>query len=411
MRGTPRAVILACAAIVSGLVGATATPRPAGAAADPGRPASATVPYTLDHNRMIVDVEFVRRDGTIRTARAWVDTGNPDLLLAETLARDLGLAPPGAGAGPDAGTAPLPAPPMRLGGVPLATDGVTTRIRPGPRVMPGVPAEANLPASALRRGRVVFDYPARGLTFATAGGPRPRGVPVSCRVNAATGLVQVAATIAGETVELAIDNGSAGTWVSRRLTAAWHARHPEWPQVTGAVGAANFFGFPFEAGGDLVRVPLIEVGPVRLAGVGALGLDQSLFDWYSGKTAAPVAGFIGANALLGVRLEVDFARSLTYWEAGPTPPAGDFDTVGVTLRPEPGGGYTIAGVVTKDGRAVVDGVQAGDALVSVDGLEVANATMGRVVAALRGRPGTRRTLLVERAGVRTAVTATVVSLP
>jgi hypothetical protein len=53
--------------------------------------ASVTIPFILDHNRIIVEVEFVRPDGTPRKARAWVDTGNPFLILAESLARDLGL--------------------------------------------------------------------------------------------------------------------------------------------------------------------------------------------------------------------------------------------------------------------------------------------------------------------------------
>ncbi len=150
---------------------------------------------------------------------------------------------------------------------------------------------------------------------------------------------------------------------------------------------------------------------MRLAGVGVLGVDQDLFDWYSGKTVAPVAGFLGANALQGVRLEVDFAQGMTYWDERSALPAGDFDTVGLTLHPEVGGGYTVAGVAAKDGRAAVDGVEPGDALVSVDGFEVANATMGRVVTALRGKPGATRTLVVERAGARATVVATVVSLP
>jgi hypothetical protein len=51
----------------------------------------ATLPFTLDHNRMIVEAQFVRPDGTIRKARAWVDTGSQNLVVAESLARDLGL--------------------------------------------------------------------------------------------------------------------------------------------------------------------------------------------------------------------------------------------------------------------------------------------------------------------------------
>ena len=44
----------------------------------------------LDHNRMLVDAEFQREDGTWRKVRLWVDTGNPDLFMSDPLARDLG---------------------------------------------------------------------------------------------------------------------------------------------------------------------------------------------------------------------------------------------------------------------------------------------------------------------------------
>jgi hypothetical protein len=53
-------------------------------------PRSVTVPMVLDHNRMLVDAEFQREDGTWRKARLWVDTGNPDLFMSDALARDLG---------------------------------------------------------------------------------------------------------------------------------------------------------------------------------------------------------------------------------------------------------------------------------------------------------------------------------
>jgi len=393
--------------------------RPAGAAGRGSEPGAAapgatvTVPFTLDHNRMIVDVEFVRPDGSMRPARAWVDTGNQFLMLGERLARELGVGIPAAkleGTQYDIVRVPS-TPALRLAGVPLRVEGVAAEVVVGAATMPGVPAEANLPASVLRRGRVVFDYPRRRMTFGPAGSVAPRGVPIPCRVNAETGLLQIAATLDGESVQLGVDNGSAGTWVSEALTGTWLTRHPEWAHAVGAVGSANFFGFGFEAQGVLMRLAEIGLGPLKARSVALLGLPQGLFDWYSKKTAGPVAGFLGANVLAGFRLEVDFPGQMTYWESGPAVGADDLDIVGVTLRPEADGSFTIAGVATRAGKPAVDGLRTGDRLIRVDGVEAGGATMGAVVSALRGRPGARRSLLVERSGRRESVAARVTRFP
>lgn len=364
----------------------------------PGVPASVTVPFSVDHGRMIVEVDLPRPDGTVRRAAAWVDTGGEGLALAEPLAREVG--------GGD-----RPPSWLSLGGMPLEVAGVRARAGAGSRVLPGVPAEVHLPASALRRLHVVLDYPARRLTLARRGSLAPRGAAVPCRVHPVTGLFQVAAVLDGEAVPLAVDNGSSSTWVSKSLLEAWRTRHPGAPRATGAAGTTNFFGFPFEAGGTLARLPEIGVGPHRVRGVAVLGLDQEIFDWYSKKTAGPVVGFLGANVLRGFRLEVDFPGEMTYWEAGRPPEPDDLDTVGLTLRPEADGTYAVAGVVTRDGKPAVEGVEAGDRLLRVDGLEATGATMGAVAGALRGRPGEKRALLLERRGKRLEVEAKASRLP
>jgi hypothetical protein len=41
-------------------------------------PKSATVPFTLDHNRIIIEVSIPLSDGTTQRVRAWVDNGNPE---------------------------------------------------------------------------------------------------------------------------------------------------------------------------------------------------------------------------------------------------------------------------------------------------------------------------------------------
>jgi hypothetical protein len=360
---------------------------------------------------MIVEVEFVRSDGTVRQARAWVDTGEQYLSVAEPLARDLGLDVQGLTEGAHSVELTSPAPLLRLGGMPLDVVGVKTRVHAGALAWPGVFAEVHVAASVFRHRHVVLDYPARRLTVARPGVLKPRGGAIPCRVNTETGLFMIAAAVDGDTVSFGVDNGSAGTWVSNTLTRAWETRHPDWPQAKGAVGSTNFFGFPFESQGTLMCLPELGLGALRARNVGLLGLDQSLFDWYSKKSAGPVLGFIGANVLKSFRIEIDFPNQMTYWEAGsPTDPS-DLDIVGLTLRPEADSSLTVAGVVTKDGKPTVEGVQPGDKLIRVDSLDTVNATMGTVVDALRGKPESTRTLVLERKGKRVTVQTRVVRFP
>jgi len=77
----------------------------------------------------------------------------------------------------------------------------------------------------------------------------------------------------------------------------------------------------------------------------------------------------------------------------------DFDVVGLILRPEDDGRYTILGVADLEGKpSVPDGVQPGDHLVAVNGIPVGGSTMGQVWAMLGGTPGQERRLTIERGG-------------
>ncbi len=381
-------------------------------AADAG-PRSATVPMTLDHQRMTVEIAFKRADGSLCPARAWVDTGGTSVTVSEFLARELGvdLSAMPADSGRSFATR-MPVPGMSLGGIPLEVAAMELMVRPGRFALSGVQADCVLPAGCLRQLHVVFDYPARQLTVALPGALSPRGTAVPCRVNGETGLFMVEATINGEKTALGVDTGSAGTWLSDKLTSAWLASHPAWPHAAGAAGSTNFFGFPFETQGALLSLPALAIGPVAVGQeVAVLGLDQGIFDWYSQKSAAPVAGFLGADLLARFRLEVDFPGQRTWWQKGAYSAVRDLDIVGLTLRPESDGTFTVAGVVARAGGPTVSGVQPGDKLLSVDALAVANATMGTIVNALRGRPGETRVLVLERGGKKVTVRARVVRLP
>lgn len=370
-------------------------------------------PFTLDHNRMMVEVEFRKPDGSLRTAVAWVDTGSQHLSLGENLARDLGYALAALEKEANSRSIQLegPAPRMSFGGLVLDTSRLKVQVHRGKMVRPGVLAEATFPASVLLGRQVIFDYPARQMTVAPPGLLTPKGTAIPCRINPETGLFLITAELDGQNVQLGVDNGSAGTWVSKVLTGQWQARHPEWPRAAGAAGSANFFGFEFETQGVLMCLPRLKIGPLEARRVTVLGLDQGLFDWYSKKSAGPVAGFIGANVLTGFRLEIDFVNQITYWEAGPGEPAGDLERVGITLRAEEEGRFTVAGVLVKDEKPLVEGLLAGDRLLQVDNLECTGAAMGAVMDALRGQPGQTRSLLIERSGERHTVLARVVRLP
>jgi hypothetical protein len=376
-------------------------------------PQWATVPMALDHNRMTVEVDVRNSDGTWKKVRAWVDTGGTAVILAEPLARELGVDLSAMPAGSEHSFATkMPVPPLRLGGIFLDSEGMNVSVRAGRLARPGVRADCVLPARCLRRLHVVFDYPARKLTVARPGKLVPRGSAVPCRVNPDTGLFMVEAVIAGEKAALGIDTGSAGTWVSDRLTAAWLAGHPGWPHGGGAAGSTNFFGFPLETQGALLCLPAPNIGPLVVGQeIAVLGLNQGLFDWYSKKSAAPVAGFFGAELIARFRLEVDFLEQMTWWLPGPPPARRDLDIVGLTLRPEGDGSFTVAGVVSRGGRPMVPGVEPGDRLLRVDALEAAGAPMGAVIDALRGRPGELRVLTLARRGETFIVRAAVSRLP
>ena len=287
----------------------------------------------------------------------------------------------------------------------------------GPNRKRTVPVEAVLPGSVLKKYQGIFDYARHSLTIARPNTLQGKGLAVQCRVNDKTGLISIAAVVDGHPYALAVDSGSAYSWLRDNITQQWVKAHPNWKRGKGAVGESNMQTRPdgAEAGATILRLPEISLGSLHLKQIGVLGIapkappfpplpgespvDGDFFDWYSKKAPEPVIGWLGGNVLKGFRLMIDFPRHMTYWERASNLDPHDLDQVGITLETRGAGkGYFIAGVAEKDDKPTVEGVQPGDKLVRVDGLSLANATRGAVFSALHGKPGTVRLLILERGG-------------
>jgi C-terminal processing protease CtpA/Prc len=106
--------------------------------------------------------------------------------------------------------------------------------------------------------------------------------------------------------------------------------------------------------------------------------------------------------LLNYRVGLDYAHSTVYFDIGRLFTFPDFDVIGVVLKPEDDGRFTILGVADFEGKTSVptgtDGVQPGDHLVAVNDIPVRGVTMGQVWAMLGGTPGQERVLTIERGG-------------
>jgi hypothetical protein len=380
-----------------------------------------TIPFVLDHNRMLVDAEIQRHDSTWRKVRLWVDTGNPTFYISESLARDLGIdlsaTEDTAFKSPNLQVTTPGA--IRIGDKKISMDGVQSRVVFQPSwLFSTMHIDANLPSTVLKKYNVVFDYPKRQLTIAEPGGSDHRGKPSPASIQPETGIVQIDAVIDGDSLSFALDNGASYSFISEESLLKIADRHPDWPRMTGTAGCANMWGW-WPANEQLfpvVRIPEIQWGQTLLSQVGMVGVPKfspdgpTLGEWYSGKTARPVDGFLGPNAFKNYRVEIDYKNNRVYFEKGMEPDPGEMDLAGLSVRQLPDSTYQIVGVVYKEDKPMVDGIYPGDILISISDLQTKGKTMGTVVDALRGKPGEKRILILERNGQEFRIEATVKEL-
>lgn len=309
---------------------------------------------------------------------------------------------------------------MNIGGMAIPLDGKTpgTEIKEAwvspidkAPIAPGLEAEINIPSSILRHYDVLIDFPEHRFTIALPSNLKFKGVPAKVMVNPQNGLIQVPSQIERKKYNLGLDVGRPISFLTGELFDKLSAAHPDWPHLTGAIGPANVSGAADEAMRKLMRVERLQYGPLFLTDVAVADFPSDQLTLFASRAGGPSAGLLGSEALLNYRVGLDYAHSTVYFDIGRLFDAPDFDVVGLILRPEDDGRFTILGIADYDGKPSVpqgdEGVQAGDHLVAVDGIPARGSTLGQVWAMLAGSPGTKRTLTIEHAGRQVTVVAEV----
>ena len=363
-------------------------------------PKSVTAPVTIDHNRILVDADLTLPDGSTSRVRTWIDTGNPDFEMSRRVATLLAL---NVTCNDNACSAPPPRE-IVIGGMKISLAAVKQAQIPlvpvsAQSVMePGMAAEINLPSSVLRNFEVIIDFPARRATIGQPGSLKFKGASAKVSVNANNGLIQVPAQIEKKKYNLALDLGASISLLSQNVLDQLSSSHPDWPQLTGAAGPANMWGLADESTAKLMRIDRIQYGPLYLTNVAVVEFPKDRLAYFEKRAGIATAGLLGSQALLNYRVGIDYARSTVYFDLGRTFIFPDFDVVGLILRPEDDGRFTILGVADANGKPSVQDVQANDHLVAVDGIPVRGSTMGQVWSMLGGTPGKERKLTIERSG-------------
>lgn len=382
----------------------------AGLAAGQSAPSKpVTVPLILDHNRVVIEVGLPLPDGSTQRVRAWVDNGNPDLYLSRRAATLMGLA---ISCGDTVCSAPPPHE-ITISGMTIPLTGIReAKIPLKPVSAAGVMAsgmnvEISIPSTILRNYDVLINFPDHEFTIGPPGSVKFRGIKAKVIVNGESGFIQVPTQIENKKYNLALDVGSSISFLSGELFDKLAAAHSDWPHMTGAIGPANMWGLQDEPKWKLMRVDRVQYGPLFLTSVVTVhqaGTRPPFFDNGAGGTTA---GLLGSQALMNYRIGLDYAHSVVYFDIGRTFNFPDFDVIGLILRPEDDGRFTILAIADYDGKASVPEVQAGDQLVAVDGIPVRGSTLGQVLLMLGGEPGKERSLTVERDGKRFVVAAKV----
>jgi hypothetical protein len=370
---------------------------------------SVTVPITLDHNRVVVDVDLALPDGTTQRIHAWVDNGNPDLEISRRFATLLGLS---LTCGEKECSAPAPRE-ISIGGLKISLSAVKEAKIPlkppsaAAIAFPGMSAEINIPSTILRNYDVLLNFPGHELTIAPPGTLKFNGSKAKAEINPQNGLIQIPSQIERKKYNLALDMGASLSLLAPDVVGTLASAHPAWPHMAGAVGPANMWGADNELNQKLMRIDRIQYGPLFLTSVPIAEFSKENFDFFSKRAGTATAGLIGADAMANYRVGLDYAHSAVYFDIGRLFNFPEFDVIGVILRPEDDGRFTLLGSADYEGKPSVAEARVGDHLVAVDGIPTLGNTLGQVLLMLGGEANKQRRLTIEREGKQIISVATV----
>lgn len=348
--------------------------------------AAADVPMTVEDGRPYIDVQFTATDGHVVKAHVWLDSGGGALILSQKLMEDLGLKPTG-DAFEEEGEklAPLAVPELSLGGSALQLkDAQAFEVAGASQGIQHTDADAALPVRLLRGYDVVFDYPAHRFSLNPSGG-KHTGTEVPVKIGE-SGMPTVTAEIAGKPYGFLLDTGGTSMMLSQAVV------RPAFQHLDGAYGRGNMLLGKFESKLMMVDIPSLAWGPFQLTQVIAVSRPAGIYEKNMSRIAgADVVGSLGGNVFEHFCIDIDYPAGKLYLTEDKSVKSAALDMVGVMLEPAQGGGYDVAGVTGEP-----NGVEVGDHLLKVDDLDVTQAPLQVVIAALSGKPGESRALTVQR---------------
>jgi hypothetical protein len=376
----------------------------------------ASVRMRIRDNRVFIPLQVSGPNGKIKTVLFWVDSGGDIVFLSGPVARELGLreAGPIFNAMGHTRSHFVTKPGLALAGmkIELADVSVAASLSNSKDAFVGVEAGGFLPATVLKHFDVVLDYPALIFTLARSGSITHRGVSVPMMVQPKTGFARVELEIEGERYGFLLDTGAAYTGISRSVMDDWAANHPLWHHSIGAVGAADMVGKEFDAGNELLRIPEIQWGSIRLRNVGMVSRSAGVYEKsVSEDMAGPIVGALSGNVLRRFRLDLDYPGGVAYLKLDGSSDFTDLACAGIVLEIKDNGDVVVSGVSRRDGVAEIAGVEPGDIILRVDDHEMTGSSLAMALDHLSGTPGHRKLLTIQRGGKVLSVSVTVTPHP